>query len=314
MEEALALAAEILNETRFDDSENAVLDILKQTKTQLFQQIIMNGSMAAIGRIAAQISVAGVVEESIGGVNYYQWLKKQESEWYLLLPEKGVAAHTDVVLLPYGIRKEGIVIPADISFAAMEGNLSCSYTGELQLASRIISLGYLWNVIRVQGGAYGTGMLVRESGLAACYSYRDPNAAQSLDSYRNAATFLRDFCKEVSDLTGFIIGAVSDASPLLTPRMKAFVADSFYWRKISWERRTELRRNLLSATTEKLTALADQLEQAIAGGICVVGSREQIELCKELNEIFALWEEKKWKRGFIRNTSIFSGKSCSDTV
>ena len=326
---ALELAAEIVTETDYDN-EGSVIDILKQTKTQLFQRILMNGAAVSVGRIAAQTSVAGVVEESIGGVHYYQWLKKQETGWNWaqlqkrltmlrdkiicrekltvsvagsvsddliksvaekltsLLPEQSMIIHDNVVLQPTGVRKEGIVIPADISFAAMGGNLTCPYTSELQLASRIISLGYLWNVVRVQGGAYGTGMIIRESGLAVCYSYRDPNAAQSLHTYRNAVSFLREFCEGTPDLAGFIIGTIADASPLLTPRMKGQVADSLYWRKISWERRCELRRKLLDTTADKLILLTDILEKAMEGGVCVIGSREQIDNCGGLDEIFYL--------------------------
>ena len=39
-----------------------------------------------------------------------------------------------------------------------------NYNGAWQTAAKIVSLSYLWNVIRVQGGAYGTGMLTRPNG------------------------------------------------------------------------------------------------------------------------------------------------------
>lgn len=51
------------------------------------------------------------------------------------------------------------------------------------LASNIISLAYLWNVVRVQGGAYGTGLVSRASGFTCCYSYRDPSGQESLKKY-----------------------------------------------------------------------------------------------------------------------------------
>ena len=60
-----------------------------------------------------------------------------------------------------GARKEGIVIPADISFAIQGGDITkfgAQWNGELSLAARIVSYAYLWNIIRVQGGAYGTGL------------------------------------------------------------------------------------------------------------------------------------------------------------
>lgn len=180
-----------------------------------------------------------------------------------------------------GFSKEAIAIPADIAFTAIAGDLlqaGSDFNGKMQVAARIISLAHLWNVIRVQGGAYGAGMSVYPSGLIACYSYRDPDGAASLDKFRSCADFLREAAASDMDLTGFIIGAVSDASPLLTPRLKAQIGDSFYFRGVTWEDRCRTRRELLSVTREDLAALADSIEEALAGGgTCIVSSPEQIE-------------------------------------
>ena len=127
----------------------------------------------------------------------------------------------------------------------------------------------------MQGGAYGTGLSVNDSGFVGCYSFRDPDAARSLMSFEKCGGFLRDFVTHTQDLTGFIIGAVSDDSPLLTPRMKGMVEDSFYWKKISREERCERRRQLLEASPEVIHALAGPIEQAITtGGSCVVGGKK----------------------------------------
>lgn len=193
---------------------------------------------------------------------------------------------------PWGKRKESIAVPADISFAVLGGNIkdhggeSC---GQMQLASQIISLGYLWNVIRVQGGAYGTGMVAWNTGLTACYSYRDPNGAASLERYRQSAAFLKDTAQSGADLTGFIIGAVANASPLLTPRAKARTGDSQYFTKSTWEDRCRKLRQLLGATAEELTQIAEVIEKTMAdGGICMVGGKEQLEKCPELENIITL--------------------------
>ncbi|MDD5922415.1 MAG: insulinase family protein, partial [Eubacteriales bacterium] len=124
---------------------------------------------------------------------------------------------------PAGISREGILIPADISFAEAGQYLpdfGSGFSGTMRLSCRIQSLAYLWNQIRVQGGAYGTGMQVRPSGLLAAYSYRDPNGADSIHVYQESGAFLKTFLQGFPDLTGFIIGAVSDQTPLLSPRLK----------------------------------------------------------------------------------------------
>mgnify|MGYP002439731797 FL=1 len=170
----------------------------------------------------------------------------------------------------------------------MRGTITGNYNGAWQTAAKIVSLSYLWNVIRVQGGAYGTGMLTRANGGFYCYSYRDPSARESLRKYLDCSSFLKEFAAQNPDLTGFIIGTVSDQSPLQTPRMKGQAADNLYWRQISWEERCTRWQQILETTPEKLAQTAEQISTAMKeGGICVVGGAEQMEGCG-LDEIITL--------------------------
>lgn len=321
LSEAIDLVAEILTRTKYDD-ENPVLDILRQRKMMLMQQIVMAGSGLAAGRVAAQTSTSGVVDEYANGYQFYTWLKDQEANWNwqnvhstlekaanavfctrrLAVSVTGTDSNAaDMItnklsaqlcqgdagekydIHPWGKRKEGIAIPADISFAVKGGSVldnGGTYNGILPLASRIIGLSYLWNTIRVQGGAYGAGLIARNTGLACCYSYRDPNAARSLEQYDGAAEYLRSICAGNADLTGFIIGAVSDDSPLLTPRMQGMTADSRYWTGIDQASLRQRREELLECSTDKLAAVANSLEKTIAdGGICVIGAQKQLDAC-----------------------------------
>lgn len=325
---AMAHITKILTGSRFRDE--AAHDILRQAKMAIFQRAVMAGHSVGTGRILAQFSPAGVVQESIGGVCYYQWLKNTDENWDFAAIEKKLQAISEKVInkncltvsvgggseacvkavmaaveslpaaapmakatiAPWGKRKEGIAIPADIAFAVLGGDLHAhggAFSGQMQLASQIISLSYLWNVVRVQGGAYGVGMQVRESGLLSCYSYRDPNGAGSVERYRDSGAFLREMAESGEELTGFIIGAVAGTSPLMTPRTKASVGDSHYFCRTTWEDRCEKRRQLLGATAEDLLAAADVLEKTLNdGGICIIGGQEQLAQCPELETIVTL--------------------------
>lgn len=140
----------------------------------------------------------------------------------------------------------------------------------------------------MQGGAYGTSLNFQLSGLAACSSFRDPNAARSLEQYDGAADFLRGLCQQNADLAGFIIGAVSDASPLLSPRLKGTVADSRYWSGIDEDLLRQRRRELLEASHEQLAAVAELLGKTMAGGgVCVIANKPLLDACG-LDEILAL--------------------------
>ena len=90
----------------------------------------------------------------------------------------------------------GIRIPAQVSFACVGYHLSrCGsrYSGTVRLLSNIVSLSYLWNMVRVQGGAYGAGMHSGRGGSIFCYSYRDPSPDKTLEVYRGIGDFVRQF-------------------------------------------------------------------------------------------------------------------------
>lgn len=194
---------------------------------------------------------------------------------------------------PWGIRREGIVIPSEVSYTAMGGSLlqnGAPYSGITPLLGRVMRLSWLWNAIRVQGGAYGTGFGTGETGNACCYSFRDPNAARSLACYRQAPDALSQFLESCPDLTAFIIGTVADSEPLLLPKMQGKVADQLYWRETSYQELCKRRSDLLKASLTDLEGFILPLDRLIGNaGICVIGSKGQIDACKaELDEVLTL--------------------------
>jgi len=188
-------------------------------------------------------------------------------------------------VVPWGLRHEGIVIPADVSFAVIGGNLldhGGRYDGRMLTLAHIVSLDYLWNVVRVQGGAYGTGMRVSDNGVAVLHSYRDPSGVSSLDKYRRSADFIRSFCEEEPDMTGSIIGTISDTEAVLLPRRMGKTSDILWLKGVSFEDRCRTRSQILSMTYKQLKELTSSLESLTKkGSICVVGSKGQIEACGE---------------------------------
>ena len=212
-----------------------------------------------------------------------------------LLDKLPAAPRTEQVcaISTWGVKREGIVIPADVSFAVMSGNLlpyGGAYSGSASVLGKVMTLGYLWGAIRVQGGAYGTGFRVGESGNAGFYSFRDPNAARSLDCYRQAAEFIRGLPGTVSDLTDFIIGAVAESERYMTPRQQGKEADGWYWQGVDYAGRCQRRNELLSATPAGLASFAEPLEKLTENaGTCVIGSQRFIDACgTQLNEVFQL--------------------------
>lgn len=184
------------------------------------------------------------------------------------------------VVTPLGVRREGIVVNGDVSFAVMGGNVRENPTGLAPVLGKAVTLGYLWGAVRVQGGAYGTGFGLGDSGCASFYSYRDPSAVRSLGYFRQTPAFLRQLPGMTADLTDFIIGAVAESEPHLLPGQQGKAADGLYWRGISYAQRCQRRRALLAAAPAQLAGFADALGEMLQrAGICVIGSRQHIDAC-----------------------------------
>ena len=165
-----------------------------------------------------------------------------------------------------------VEIPADVGFCALGHNLyalGSSYSGACPVLSSLVSYGYLWNMVRVQGGAYGTGMNVRRSGDIFCYSYRDPNLDNTRAVFSTVADFIEDFAAQGMPLDNIIIGAVNTTDPLLDP---AGVCESQCVRALKGVTPEELaktRHELLATKPADLAAMADVLRKyAREGKFC----------------------------------------------
>ena len=163
------------------------------------------------------------------------------------------------------------------------------YDGTTFLMTHIVSLDYLWNEVRVKGGAYGTGLKPVANGSLFAYSYRDPNAKASVETYQKIGDYVHDFANSDRSLVGFIIGAMSSASPLLTPRLITSGADGNYIRGISEESRLALRRQIVNTQKSDFLVLADKLQNVFcSASFCVIGSKKQVDLFKNLDNKLSL--------------------------
>lgn len=324
VDDALSLVQEILTSTKFDNTSQ-IVDIIKQSRQNKYQSIVMSGSVLAAKRSATAFSYDAVVDELTNGYSFYQWLKEQENEPTVIgeLEELagrifgsnnvliGVGADdanafdgsikafsaslgtSDVLhelqIKPWKKSNDAVLIPGDISFSGMSVDFDGLYDGTTFLMTHIVSLDYLWNEVRVKGGAYGTGLKPVANGSLFAYSYRDPNAKASVETYQKIGDYVRDFANSDRSLVGFIIGAMSSASPLLTPRLITSGADGNYIRGISEESRLTLRRQIVNTQKSDFLALADKLQNVFcSASFCIIGSKKQVDLFKNLDNKLSL--------------------------
>lgn len=194
------------------------------------------------------------------------------------LPESEIG---EAAAAPEGAKADcTIEIPADVGFCALGGNLNAfggKFSGAWPVLSSLMTYGYLWGAVRVQGGAYGTGMNVRSSGDIFCYSYRDPNLTNSADAFAGIPDVLEQMLSEDMPLDGIIVGTVNTTDPLLDPAGQCELSCRRYLKGTSAETIAKLRHEILDTTAADLRALIPTLRAYVENSIfCAVGGRDAI--------------------------------------
>ena len=152
--------------------------------------------------------------------------------------------------------KQGVVIPAGVSYSAMAFPDNSADTAVRKVLFRALSLEYLWNEVRVKGGAYGTGAFMTASGEQSFFSYRDPSPAGAMTAYEGSADFLRSYCAEQPDISSYIISSIAQKEPLMSDAVYGSTADELYFRGITEESRRDIRRRMLALTSDDLLRAA----------------------------------------------------------
>jgi presequence protease len=182
-------------------------------------------------------------------------------------------------------KKEGLTIPAQVNYVGKGDNLydhGYEYDGSAEVITGYLRLAYLWDKIRVQGGAYGAYSLFDDaSGIFAFLSYRDPNIASTLENYDKAAAFLKSLdASRLSDneLTKAIIGAVRGLDAYQLPDAKGYTSMMRHLTGRSDAIRQEIRDEILSTNGEDFIAFGEVLEKvAQSNAVAVMGSQSAIE-------------------------------------
>ena len=180
----------------------------------------------------------------------------------------------------------GYRIPARIGFAAKGFRLDrCGkeFSGSMWLAGSVLSLGYLWNKVRVQGGAYGAGFQIDRSGNICSYSFRDPTPVRTLAVNSGASSYIREFAGNGENLDRYIISALNELNPLLSPRDKGALADARMLNGYTREESERIRKEVLNTTPAQLADCTEWLDRfAAEGNVCVVANDDALQQCEKL--------------------------------
>ena len=318
-EDALRIAKEVLLATKFDDVK-AVADLLRQVRQDMEQGVAVSGNQYAMRRAGARLSRANEMDEIMSGVAQLRHIQKTEADAAMLerctalakrvfsknrlavclsdnMPESRASEAVAVwpcgeTVVPVGNDwksgipsaegGEGFTIPAEVAYVGVASRLpdGVKYSGSQIVAARILTLDYLWNEIRVLGGAYGMGLIVRPDGDVQYMTYRDPNPARSLGKIVETGAALRKFCESGSEIDKYVVSAIGKTEPYLTPRLETQRAAELVLSGRTPADLERLRAEILATGEKDIVSFADTLSAlSKSPGVCVVGGKKQLEAC-----------------------------------
>lgn len=190
---------------------------------------------------------------------------------------------------------EGLLTQAKVQYVAKGYNyrkLGYEYSGVLRVLSTIAGLEYLWNKVRVQGGAYGAFGRFDRNGNVFCASYRDPNIKETLEAYNGLENYIRNFEANEREMKKYIIGTISEMDAPLTPSMKGERATGYYLSHLTFEEVQAERDEVLKTSPENIRKYADLIGAAMKKNyLCTLGNEGKIKQNKDIfNKLVNVFE------------------------
>ena len=222
--------------------------------------------------------------------------KDKDSMLTLINDLKNSIGNKNVVKNNYSFTEEklneGLLIPSEVQYVAKGynfKNLGYEYDSSLEVLKNILRYGYLWNKVRVQGGAYGAMINTTESGIFTLCSYRDPHIRETIDAYNGLDDFVENINLSDRELEKAIIGTISDNQLPTTPLGEGVVAIDCAITGRTKEDRQSKRDKILNTTIEDLRKHASLIRDVMNQDCQVAVGNEKIKECTELfNEVYSV--------------------------
>jgi len=272
--------------------ENIRKTILKESSCRNGMVINLTGDKAVLDTI--QPSIDAFLESLPGDSN-----GEKLQDFYTDTHPFIVAARKEMVE-GAPLIDEGFIVPTQVSYVGKGGRIFEKgevVPGSAAVVSKFLRTGYLWDHVRVMGGAYG-GFCTFSSddGVYSALSYRDPNLAKTIDVYDAASANLLESSKVLANdaeaLATAIIGTIGDMDSALSPDQKGWISFQRWMKRESPERRQQFRDEVLNCSAKDFEDFANRLENMKDASVAVVSSKGAFEAAEAAGKKMKLTEIK----------------------
>lgn len=243
---------------------------------------------AHLARVAATVFVDDACKVSFTGSD------ADYDAFWLAGPGVGRTGETarNLIVPEPRILNEAFIVPTDVSYTAQGFDLRLlgrTYSGIWPVAARALTYDFLWNEVRVKGGAYGVGFQATRANNLRFYSYRDPHLDETLARFAQASAWLASFDPSRADLEGFVVSTVAGFDTPMKARQLIRRQDAEFFAHRAPEERAAIRSEMIEASVEAVRSLAEPLAQAVEHrAFCTFGNKDIIAGSKSDFEVIDL--------------------------
>lgn len=183
-------------------------------------------------------------------------------------------------------KNEAFLTSSDVVFVSLGGDFltnGLEYSGKLEVVRNYLSSDYLFETIRLKGGAYGAWIYFNTmSGFLSLTSYRDPNIKKTFEAYYGIGEHLKKFGMNSSSFTNIKIGAYASFDPLLSPYSKGKKSKDDYLSGITQEFIEKTICEILNCTQKDIADTAENFESFLrTASKSVIGNADKIRKDKK---------------------------------
>jgi len=296
-------------------------DVLFEMRNDLNSSVTNNGHSFAVTHAASRIVKSKFLGEALGGITHLRFLDRElkkfdpdriveklralhalivnkagclvsltaddpesfvnAAELLLRALPEGTSLNSEITFDRRAAGSFGVEINSSVNFVAKAWACSPQDMGPLYVLAKNLSTGYLWNKVRVEGGAYG-GMSIISTGhpVFSCASYRDPNLVSTLNHFeaglRQVALGLAQDSVDQN-----IIATIGRIDAPRTPHENGLGETVALLCERTPQYRQSMRESVLDVSPETLKGMAMQLLEEKQTAVTVIGSASAFDKAEE---------------------------------
>lgn len=185
-------------------------------------------------------------------------------------------------------QNEAFVTAQDVNYIAQASDATAviPFNGITSVLGTILRYDYLWNHIRVKGGAYGALYRHQRNGNLMLSSYRDPNIDKTLNTYASIPDFIEQLDVDDAELLKYMIGTMSDLEQPLSAYDKGLKSFVMLQSNISKADLVQLKEEILNVSQADIQQLHGAYKTVLEQGtVTIIGNKAQIEAEKDLFDV-----------------------------